>query len=253
MTVITSVTFSPCVAVGTLCLLSSRGLLCSGGGINQLLDLPFSLQWRQCNSFCLLQCSIVSSLLSQGSPFCCYCYTDLVKEGRANIIIPILQMKKQRHKNLKFAEDHLGSKPQGSGPIFFITNAVLFLLYLGASPFSSVHLTVFAGGLDGWGCVIFHVTSARFLLLLLSKTASVSVGFFFLQSDVKLYILFVLVTETHLNLALNILLFIFGCSGSSLLRGLFSSCGESGVLFLVVRRLFIALVAAHGSRAQGFQ
>ena len=44
MTVITSVTFYACVAVGTLSLLSSQGLLCSSGGINQLLDLVFSLQ-----------------------------------------------------------------------------------------------------------------------------------------------------------------------------------------------------------------
>lgn len=180
MTVITSVTFSACVAVGTFSLLSSQGLLCSSGGINQLLDLVFSLQWRQCNPFYLLQCFIVFNLLSQGSSFCYYCYTNLMKEGKTNIIIPILRMKKQRHKNLKFAEDHLGSKPQCSGPVFFITSSVLFLLYFGASPFSNVHLTVFAGSLDGQGCVIFHVTSASFLwiLLLLSKTASVSVGVF---------------------------------------------------------------------------
>ena len=29
---------------------------------------------------------------------------------------------------------------------------------------------------------------------------------------------------------LKIILFIFGCAGSSLLRGLFSSCGEEGLL-----------------------
>ena len=40
-----------------------------------------------------------------------------------------------------------------------------------------------------------------------------------------------------------------GCVGSSLLRVDFSSCGERGLLFVVVRRLLIAaasFVAAHG-------
>ena len=44
-------------------------------------------------------------------------------------------------------------------------------------------------------------------------------------------------------------LFIFGCVGSSLLRGLFSSCGERGLLFLEVHGLLIvvaSLVAEHG-------
>ena len=44
-------------------------------------------------------------------------------------------------------------------------------------------------------------------------------------------------------------LFIFGCVGSSLLRGLFSSCGEQGLLFIVVHGLLIAvasLVVEHG-------
>ena len=47
-----------------------------------------------------------------------------------------------------------------------------------------------------------------------------------------------------------ILLFIFGRIGSLLLRaGFFSSCGERGLLFIVVRRLLIAvasLVVKHG-------
>ena len=48
-------------------------------------------------------------------------------------------------------------------------------------------------------------------------------------------------------------LFIFGCSGSLFLRP-FSSCGEHGRLFVLVRELLIAgasLVAAH--RLQGGQ
>ena len=45
------------------------------------------------------------------------------------------------------------------------------------------------------------------------------------------------------------LLFIFGCIGSSLLCAAFSSCGERGLLFVVVRGLLImvaSLVAEHG-------
>ena len=44
-------------------------------------------------------------------------------------------------------------------------------------------------------------------------------------------------------------LFIFGCSGSSLLCRLFSSCGEGGLLFIAVRGLLIvvaSLVAERG-------
>ena len=40
-----------------------------------------------------------------------------------------------------------------------------------------------------------------------------------------------------------------GCVGSSLLRGLFSGCGERGLLFIAVRGMLIAvasLVAEHG-------
>ena len=42
---------------------------------------------------------------------------------------------------------------------------------------------------------------------------------------------------------LYIILFIFGCAGSLLLRGLFSSCGEWGLLFLAGRRLLITVAS----------
>ena len=44
-------------------------------------------------------------------------------------------------------------------------------------------------------------------------------------------------------------LFIYGCAGSSLLCGLFSSCGEQGLLLVAVHGLLIvvaSLVAEHG-------
>ena len=40
----------------------------------------------------------------------------------------------------------------------------------------------------------------------------------------------------------NILLFIFVHAGSSLLRGLFSSCREQGLLFLILRQLLTVKV-----------
>ena len=49
--------------------------------------------------------------------------------------------------------------------------------------------------------------------------------------------------------------FIFGCSGSLLLRGLFSSCGEQGLPCLVGHGLLISVasrVQSMGSREQGF-
>ena len=72
---------------------------------------------------------------SQGSPFCCYCYANLVKAVRTNIIIPILQVKEQRHRSLKFAEGHLGSKSQCSGPVFFITSSGFFFVIPWGLPF----------------------------------------------------------------------------------------------------------------------
>ena len=48
----------------------------------------------------------------------------------------------------------------------------------------------------------------------------------------------------------------FGCAGSSLLRGLFSSWGDWGPLSVAVLGLLLAvasLVAEHGSRARGLQ
>ena len=44
-------------------------------------------------------------------------------------------------------------------------------------------------------------------------------------------------------------LFIFGCAGSSLLHGVFSSCGGQGYSLVVMHRLLIAvgsLVVEHG-------
>ena len=46
----------------------------------------------------------------------------------------------------------------------------------------------------------------------------------------------------------NILLFIFGHAGSSLLRGLFSSCREQGLLFLTLRQLLTVKVKVRVSR-----
>ena len=48
--------------------------------------------------------------------------------------------------------------------------------------------------------------------------------------------------------------FIFGCAGSLLLLGFFSSCGKKGLLFLAVRRFLIevtSLVVKHGLRITG--
>ena len=51
------------------------------------------------------------------------------------------------------------------------------------------------------------------------------------------------------------LLINFGCTGSSLLRGLFSSCGEHGAHFAVVHRLLIVLscCGAQALRHEGFR
>ena len=54
----------------------------------------------------------------------------------------------------------------------------------------------------------------------------------------------------------KIILFNFGCAGSSLLCQLFSCCSKWGLLFVVVCRLFLAvvsLVTEHGCRARGLQ
>ena len=59
-----------------------------------------------------------------------------------------------------------------------------------------------------------------------------------------------------LYINLFILFIIFGCVGSSLLRGLFSSWGERGLLFIAVHGLLIAvasLVAEHGLQVHGPQ
>ena len=37
--------------------------------------------------------------------------------------------------------------------------------------------------------------------------------------------------------------FSFGCNGSSLLHGLFSSCGERGLLFFAIHRLLIVVAS----------
>ena len=60
-----------------------------------------------------------------------------------------------------------------------------------------------------------------------------------------------------IELTLNLwVFFFFGCSGSSLLWGLFSSCGEQGLVFVAVRRLLIAvasLVQSMGFTMRGLQ
>ena len=38
-------------------------------------------------------------------------------------------------------------------------------------------------------------------------------------------------------------LFIFGCAGSLLLHGLFSSCSEQGLLFIALHRLLIEVAS----------
>ena len=49
-------------------------------------------------------------------------------------------------------------------------------------------------------------------------------------------------------------LFIFGYAGSSLLCGLFSSCGEGGLLFVAVHGFLIAVASlVWSSRARGLQ
>ena len=47
--------------------------------------------------------------------------------------------------------------------------------------------------------------------------------------------------------------FIFGCAGSLLLLGLFSSCGKKGLLFLAVRRFLVEVTSLvkHGLRTTG--
>ena len=54
---------------------------------------------------------------------------------------------------------------------------------------------------------------------------------------------------TYIYIYLFIYLFIFGCAGFLLLKGLFSSCSEQGLLFIAVHGLLIAvasLVTEHG-------
>ena len=45
--------------------------------------------------------------------------------------------------------------------------------------------------------------------------------------------------------------FFFGCAGSSLLRGLFSSLGEWELLFIEVLGLLIAVASCSGAQALG--
>ena len=49
------------------------------------------------------------------------------------------------------------------------------------------------------------------------------------------------------------ILFIFGCAGSSLLRRLFSSCGQQGYSLVVVCRLPLAVASLLQGMACGFQ
>ena len=47
--------------------------------------------------------------------------------------------------------------------------------------------------------------------------------------------------------------FVFGCAGSLLLCGLFSSCGEQGLLFIVAHRLLIAVASLVLLQNMGFR
>ena len=72
----------------------------------------------------------------------------------------------------------------------------------------------------------------------------------------ELSILFLFIYWRMIYKILIIYLFIFGCVGSSLLHRAFSSCGEQGLLLVVVCRLLIAvasLVAEHGLQVHGIQ
>ena len=62
----------------------------------------------------------------------------------------------------------------------------------------------------------------------------------------------------YIYIILLIYLFIFGCAGSSLLRELFSSCSEQGLLLAAVHRAshsrqWLLLLLSMGSRALGLQ
>ena len=59
--------------------------------------------------------------------------------------------------------------------------------------------------------------------------------------------------QCEADILFRLLFFFFGCVGSSLLHAAFSSCGERGLLFVVVRGLLIAgtsFVAEHGLQAR---
>ena len=51
---------------------------------------------------------------------------------------------------------------------------------------------------------------------------------------------------TFFNIILSIYLFIYGCAGASLLHGLFSSCSERGLFFVVVCMLLIVVASLGG-------
>ena len=53
------------------------------------------------------------------------------------------------------------------------------------------------------------------------------------------------------NFYLFIYLFIFGCVGSSLVCGLFSSFSELGLLFIPIHRLLIAMASHYRIQALG--
>ena len=54
-----------------------------------------------------------------------------------------------------------------------------------------------------------------------------------------------------INLFIYFIYFIFGCIGSSCWVQAFSSCGEQGLLFIVVRGLLIVVASLVGARALG--
>ena len=72
---------------------------------------------------------------------------------------------------------------------------------------------------------------------------------FSIPSEIECYQLTDVCQSGRLFVCLFVYLFIYGCVGSPLLRAGFLSCGERGLLFVVVRGLLIAvasLVADHG-------
>ena len=62
--------------------------------------------------------------------------------------------------------------------------------------------------------------------------------FFHNHHDLALRFIFYLMCFFSLSLKIDLLLFVFDCAGSSLLR-VFSGCGEQGLLFVAVLGLLV--------------